>query len=57
MVGGWYFGTIFSLLVVSLVTIVLFVYMWLRSHGASHVTRGYVTGTHVDTMAGDEGED
>jgi len=44
-------GVSFSLFLVMLVSSVLFVYTWLRSHGISHVTR-----VHVDGMAGDEGD-
>ncbi len=46
------FGTGFSLILVSLVTIVLFAYIWLRTHGITNMTYA-----HVDGMAGDEGED
>ncbi len=50
---GWgLFGTKFSLLLVVLVSTVLFVYTWLRTHGVSHMTN-----VHVDSRAGDEGED
>ena len=41
-----------SLLIVTLVSAVLIVYVWLRSHDVMHMTHH-----HVDTMAGDEGED
>lgn len=46
------FSTTVSLLLVMLVTTVLFVYVWLKSHGIDHMTH-----PHVDEMAGDEGED
>ncbi|WP_298273494.1 hypothetical protein [Geobacter sp.] len=50
---GWQmFGTAVSLLLVTTVSIILFAYTWFRSHGVEHMTR-----THVDEMAGDEGED
>ena len=41
-----------SLLIVTLITAILFVYVWLRSHEVMHMTH-----PHVDMMAGDEGED
>ncbi len=41
-----------NIVVVTFVTAVLFVYAWLRSHGAMHTGH-----PHVDSMAGDEGED
>ena len=53
MTGISYFGTGFSLLLVTLVTAIFFVYIWLRTHGVSHRTRY----AHIDSMAGDEGED
>lgn len=46
------FGVSFSLFLVALVSTILFVYTWIKSHGVSHITR-----VHVDGMAGDEGED
>ncbi|HEY6872001.1 MAG TPA: hypothetical protein VI298_04640 [Geobacteraceae bacterium] len=50
---GWeMFSTKVSLLLVTLVSTVLFVYVWLRSHGVEHMTH-----PHVDKMAGDEGDD
>ena len=53
---GWgYFGTGFSVLFVMLVSAILFVYIWLQSHGVAHMTHFHQA--HVDTMAGDEGED
>lgn len=48
-----YFGTGFSLFLVALVTTVLFVYTWMRSHGVAH----HISHIRVDAMAGDEGED
>ena len=45
-------GTGFSLFIVMMATTVLFVWTWLRSHGVTQIT--YV---HVDSMAGDEGEE
>jgi hypothetical protein len=51
--NGWeMFGTGVSLLMITLVSTVLFVYVWLQSHGVMHKTH-----PHVDLMAGDEGED
>jgi hypothetical protein len=51
--NGWeMFGTGASLLIVALVSAILFVYIWLRSHDVMHMTH-----SHVDEMAGDEGED
>jgi hypothetical protein len=50
---GWeMFGTKISLLLVTSVSAIFFVYVWLRSHGVEHMTH-----PHVDKMAGDEGED
>ena len=50
---GWeMFGTKVSLLLVMSVSAILFVYIWLQSHGVEHMTH-----VHVDKMAGDEGED
>lgn len=49
---GMSFGVSFSLLLVIVVSTVLFVYTWLRSHGVSYMTHG-----RVDSMAGDEGEE
>ncbi len=49
---GISFGVSFSLFLTALVSIVLFVYTWMKSHGVSHITR-----VHVDGTAGDEGED
>jgi hypothetical protein len=46
------FGTGVSLLVVTAVSIALFAYVWLQSHGVTHMTF-----PRVDKMAGDEGED
>ncbi len=54
---GWDFGIFFSLLFVTLVTIVLFGYIWLRSHGGMHMAHAHAVGMQVDSMAGDEGED
>ncbi len=48
-----YFGTGFSLILVALVTTILFVCIWMRSHGVMND----MTHVHVDAMAGDEGED
>ncbi len=49
---GWEFwGLKFSWLVVAGVSTILFVYTWLRTHGTTHYS------SHVDGMAGDEGED
>lgn len=49
---GWeMFGTGMSLLIVTLVSVILFLYIWLGSHGT------HKTHPHVDKMAGDEGED
>jgi len=51
--NGWeMFGTGVSLLMITLVSTVLFVYVWLQSHDVMHKTH-----PHVDLMAGDEGED
>ncbi len=50
--SGMSFGIMFSLLIVMLVTVILFSYVWLRSHDLAHLTHA-----HVDGMAGDEGED
>ncbi len=51
---GWeMFGTGMSLLIVTLVSAILFVYTWLRSGEDRHMT----THPHLDRMAGDEGED
>ena len=55
MTGWGYFGTAFSLLFVTLVTTIIFAYVWLRSHGPAHMTHFHQA--HVDAMAGDEGED
>ncbi|MCM2359431.1 MAG: hypothetical protein NDI77_14875 [Geobacteraceae bacterium] len=50
---GWeMFGTTVSLLLVMSVSAILFVYVWLQSHGIEHMTH-----PHVDKMAGDEGDD
>ena len=50
---GWQlFGTMSSLIFVTLASTVFFVYVWLRSHGVTNMTN-----MHVDAMAGDEGED
>lgn len=50
---GWeMFGTAVSLLIVTVVSAILFVTIWLRSHGVEHMTH-----PRVDKMAGDEGED
>ena len=49
---GMNFGILFSLFIVMLVTTVLFVYTWMRSHGGT-----YVTNEHLDLRAGDEGDD
>jgi hypothetical protein len=54
---SWAFTTFVSLLIVTLVTAVLFVYVWLRSHGVSHTTHPHMTHARVDGMAGEEGED
>jgi hypothetical protein len=51
--NGWMmFGTGISLLIVTLVSAILFVYVWIGSHGINHMTH-----PHVDDMAGDEGDD
>lgn len=51
--NGWeMFGTGISLLIVTLVSAVLFVSIWLGSHGVTHMTH-----PHLDEMAGDEGDD
>jgi hypothetical protein len=48
---GWEFwGLKFSWLLIMLVSAVLFVVVWLQSHGSAQMA-------HVDGMAGDEGED
>ena len=44
-----------SILIAMLVTVTLFVYVWVRSHGITN--RTYLQPVHVDAMAGDEGED
>ncbi len=50
---GWEFwGLKFSWFIVAVVTTILFVYTWFRSHGSTKMTHA-----HVDGMAGDEGED
>jgi hypothetical protein len=49
---GMSIGVSFSLLIVMLISTVLFVYTWLSSHGFTY--RG---SSHLDSMAGDEGED
>jgi hypothetical protein len=50
---GWeMFGTTVSLLLVTSASAIFFVYVWIRSHGVEHMTY-----SHVDKMAGDEGED
>lgn len=54
--GLVYLGTSFSLLLIVLVTAVLFGYIWLRSHGVTHVAHAHMAHAHVDAMAGDEGE-
>ena len=46
------FSTSFSLLLVTLVSAIFFVYIRLRSHGVENMTH-----FHVDGMAGDEGND
>jgi len=51
---GWeMFGTGMSLLIITLVSAILFVYTWVRSHDVMNMT----TYPHVDKMAGDEGEE
>jgi len=51
---GWeMFGTGMSLLIVTLVSAILFVYTWMRSRDDMRMT----THPRVDRMAGDEGED
>lgn len=54
MTGSFWvlFSTGISMLLISSVSIVLFLYVWLGSHGVEHMTN-----PHVDAMAGDEGED
>ncbi len=48
---GWEFwGLKFSWFIVAVVSTVLFVYIWFRTHGSTYMA-------HVDGMAGDEGED
>ena len=42
----------FSLLIIMVVSIILFVGVWFGTHGSKHMHL-----THVDKMAGDEGED
>ena len=49
---GLSFGVLFSLFLVMLVTTILFVYTWMKSHGGT-----YATSEHLDLRAGDEGED
>jgi hypothetical protein len=49
---GLAIGINFSLFLVFLTLVVLFVWTWLSTHGISHITHG-----HVDMRAGDEGED
>ncbi len=46
------FGTGSSLVIVAAVSIVLFGYIWLRTHGGTTMTQA-----KADGMAGDEGED
>ena len=51
--NGWLMlSTTSSLILIMLVSAILFVYTWLRSHGDTHMTH-----PHVDKMAGDEGDD
>lgn len=48
---GWEFwGLKFSWLIIALVSVVLFVYTWLKAHQSTNLI-------HVDRMAGDEGEE
>jgi hypothetical protein len=50
---GWEFwGLKFSWLFIALVSAILFVYTWFRSHDFTTMTHA-----HVDRMAGDEGEE
>ena len=51
--NGWMmFSTGISLLIVTGVSTILFVYVWLGSHGIKRTTH-----PHLDDRAGDEGED
>jgi len=49
---GAFFGTFFSLLLVMMVATFLFAYTWMKSHGSTYMGNG-----HLDSKAGDEGED
>jgi hypothetical protein len=49
---GMFFGTFFSLLLVMTVATILFAYTWMKSHNATYLGHG-----HLDSKAGDEGED
>lgn len=54
MLGNWeLFGFNFSLLAIMLVSLILAVNIWLGSRKNVHSTHA----GHVDTMAGDEGDD
>lgn len=52
MTGWEFWGLKFSWFLVSLISLILFVYVWLHTHGVEHMTH-----VRVDRMAGDEGED
>ncbi len=45
-------GVSFSLFIVMLISVVLFGYIWFRSHEITNMIHA-----HVDGMAGDEGEE
>lgn len=48
---GWeYFGVKFSMLMTMLISVIMFMSVWFGIRSGQH-------GSHVDTMAGDEGED
>ena len=48
---GWeFFGVKFSMLITMLVSVFMVLSVWLGTRTSTHIT-------HVDTMAGDEGED
>jgi hypothetical protein len=48
---GWeFFGIKFSMLLTMLLSVVMFLSVWLGTKTRTHIT-------HVDMMAGDEGED
>ena len=52
MTGWEYYGVKFSMLITMLASVVMFIGVWVESKKSDHFTH-----VHVDTMAGDEGED